>query len=82
MKEVIIAGLLASIFLVSPVPAKIIGETTALIPEAGLATAPIADGESGNTNFQFGDFKALATVGEADANTGMPLTGYPDGQAA
>jgi len=61
---------------------KTIGQTTALIPEAGLATGPINDGESGNTNFQFGDFKAIGTIGEVDANTGMPLTGYPDGQAA
>jgi len=37
---------------------------------------------SGNTNFPFASFKALATVGEVDAKTGMALTGYPDGQAA
>jgi len=55
-----------------------IGETTALIPEAGLPKA----GEVSNTNFPYGDFKALATVGEVDAETGMALTGYPDGQAA
>ena len=61
---------------------KTIGQTTALIPEAGLATGPINDGESGNINFQFGDFRALATVGEVDADTGMALTGYPDGHAA
>ena len=61
---------------------KTIGETTALIPEAGLATGEIKDGESGNTNFPFASFKALATVGEVDAETGMALTGYPDGQAA
>lgn len=59
-----------------------IGQTTALIPEAGLATGEIADGESGNTNFPFASFKALATIGEVDAETGMPLTGYPDGNAA
>jgi hypothetical protein len=62
--------------------AKTIGQTTALIPEAGLATSKIKDGESGNTNFPFAKFKALATVGEVDAKTGMALTGYPDGQAA
>lgn len=62
--------------------AATIGQTTALIPEAGLATAELKDGESGNTNFPFANFKALATVGEVDANTGMALTGYPDGQAA
>jgi len=59
-----------------------IGQTTALIPEAGLATGELVDSESGNTNFPFASFKALATVGEVDAETGMPLTGYPDGNAA
>lgn len=61
---------------------KTIGQTTALIPEAGLATAPVSDGASANINFPFANFKALATVGEVDAQTGMALTGYPDGQAA
>ena len=81
MKSLVIAGLLATTFL-STAYAKNIGETTALIPEAGLSTGPIADGESGNINFPFGDFKAIATVGEVDAKTGEVLTGYPDGQAA
>jgi hypothetical protein len=62
--------------------APTIGQTTALIPEAGLATTELKDGESGNTNFPFASFKPLATVGEVDAETGMALTGYPDGQAA
>ena len=62
--------------------AKTIGQTTALIPEAGLATSELKDGESANTNFPYANFKALATVGEVDADTGMALTGYPDGQAA
>ena len=61
---------------------KTIGQTTALIAEAGLVTTDLVDGESGNTNFPFADFKALATVGEVDAETGLGLTGYPDGQAA
>ena len=61
---------------------KTIGQTTALIAEAGLATAEVTDGASANTNFPFANFKALATVGEVDAKTGMALTGYPDGQAA
>ena len=61
---------------------KTIGQTTALIAEAGLATAPLQDGKSGNTNFPFAKFKALATVGEVDAENGLALTGYPDGQAA
>ena len=61
-----------------------IGQTTALIPEAG---SPIKkkwrqDGQSGNTNFPYAQFKALATVGEVDAKTKQGLTGYPDGNAA
>lgn len=61
-----------------------IGETTALIPQAGSSTDPedLLDGESGDTDFPYGTFKALATVGEIDPNTGHVLTGYPDGQAA
>jgi len=62
----------------SAMSAPTIGETTALIAEAGLPKG----GEVSNTNFPHGDFKALATVGEVDAETGMALTGYPDGQAA
>ena len=62
----------------SAMSAPKIGETTALIAEAGLPKG----GEVSNTNFPHGDFKALATVGEVDAETGMALTGYPDGQAA
>ena len=61
---------------------KAIGETSALIPEAGLATKPLKDGESANTNFPFAEFKAIATVGEIDAKSGLALTGYPDGNAA
>lgn len=69
---------------------KIIGQTTALIAEAGLSgvtdaslsTNILKDGESANTNFPYANFKAIATVGEVDAKTGMALTGYPDGQAA
>ncbi len=61
-----------------------IGETTALIPQAGTSTKPehLQDGGSGDTDFPFGDFKALATVGEIDPSTGEALTGYPDGHAA
>ena len=61
-----------------------IGETTALIPQAGTSTDPanLIDGRSGDTNFPYGTFKALATVGEVDPTTGKALTGYPDGQAA
>lgn len=65
-------------------PEITIGETTALIPQAGSSYAPqdLQDGGSGDTDFPYGDFKALATVGEIDPNNGLALTGYPDGQAA
>ena len=61
-----------------------IGQTTALIPEAGSAVQPewLKDGQSVNTNFPYSSYKALATVGEVDAKTKQGLTGYPDGQAA
>ena len=61
-----------------------IGETTALIPQGGASYAPenLQDGGSGDTNFPYGDFKVLASVGEQDPNNGHVLTGYPDGQAA
>lgn len=63
---------------------KTIGETTALIPQAGSSTAPehLIDGRSGRTDFPNGTFKALATVGEVDKTTGLALTGWPDGHAA
>ncbi|MEL6471776.1 MAG: calcium-binding protein [Cyanobacteria bacterium J06623_4] len=61
-----------------------IGETTALIPQAGSSSKPqhLQDGGSGDTAFPYGDFKPLATVGEIDPDNGHVLTGYPDGQAA
>ena len=61
-----------------------IGETTALIPQSGSSYAPedLQNGGSGATDFPYGDFKAIATVGEIDPNNGLALTGYPDGQAA
>ena len=61
-----------------------IGETEALIPQAGTSSAPehLIDGESGRTDFPYGTFKALATIGEVDKETGFALTGYPDGNAA
>ena len=69
----------------TPMAKKVkIGQTTALIPEAGSAVQPewLNDGQSGNTNFPYSSYKALATVGEVDAKTKQGLTGYPDGQAA
>lgn len=61
-----------------------IGETTALIPQSGSSYEPedLQPGESGATAFPYGDFKAIATVGEIDSDNGHVLTGYPDGQAA
>ena len=77
MKQLILTTLLSTTILSSSLtlPAiagghssqKAIGETTAVIPEAGLATSPLKDGESANTNFSFAKFKAIATVGEMDA---------------
>tara|TARA_B100001939_G_scaffold194901_1_gene167637 strand:+ start:2383 stop:4482 length:2100 start_codon:yes stop_codon:yes gene_type:complete len=68
---------------------KVIGQTTALIAEAGVPTLvnmqserDLKDGESANTEFPFAEFKPIATVGEIDAKSGLALTGYPDGQAA
>jgi hypothetical protein len=92
VKKIIITSLLSTTLFtwVTAMPSfagghkaqKSIGETSALIPEAGLATKSLKDGESGNTNFPFASFKALATVGEVDQKTGLALTGYPDGNAA
>ena len=92
MKQFILTALLSTTILSSSLtfPAivgghssqKAIGETTALIPEAGLTTSPLKDGEGANTNFPFPNFKAIATVGETDAESGLAVTGYLDGQAA
>ncbi|MEM7694168.1 MAG: calcium-binding protein [Pseudomonadota bacterium] len=62
-----------------------IGETTALVAEASTPGDgfDIVDGQSADIDFPFiGRMKALATVGEVDAETGMALTGWPDGNAA
>jgi hypothetical protein len=63
---------------------KVIGSTTALVPVAGSSSAPehLLDGGSGDIDFPYGTFKALATIGEVDKKTGKSLTGYPDGSAA
>jgi len=63
---------------------KVIGSTTALVPVAGSSSAPehLLDGGSGDIDFPYGTFKALATIGEVDKKTGKSLTGYPDGNAA
>ena len=62
-----------------------IGETTALIPEASTPGDgfDIVDGASADVDFPFvGTMKPLATVGEVDPETGMAVTGWPDGNAA
>ncbi len=65
---------------------RTIGEVTALMAEASTAVSAehaTIDGQGGDTDFPYiGRMKALATIGEVDAETGMALTGYPDGQAA
>ena len=63
---------------------KAIGSTTALIPVAGSSSKPehLQDGGNGDTDFPYGTFKALASIGEVDPKTGKALTGYPDGIAA
>ena len=63
---------------------KTIGQVTALIPEASTADEAheLLDGQSGDTDFPYAKFKALATVGEVDPITNMALTGWPDGNAA
>ena len=85
MKRKLFSAILTGTMLVAPASTlaetKRIGETRALIPEAGLALNPVLDGGNGNVNFPYGNFKALATVGEVGDN-GLALTGYPDGQAA
>ena len=65
---------------------KTIGEVTALVAEASTAgdnAAFLVDGQSGDTDFPYiANIKPIATVGEYDAVTGYPLTGYPDGHGA
>jgi hypothetical protein len=63
---------------------KTIGQVTALIPEASTAddALELLDGQSGDTDYPYARFKALATVGEVDPVTNQALTGYPDGNAA
>ena len=85
MKRKLFSAMLTGTLLATPASALAetikIGETTSLIPEAGLATEQVVDGGNGNVNFPYANFKAIATVGEVGDN-GLALTGYPDGQAA
>jgi len=75
---------LVSTSLAQPYSGRPIGQTTALIPEASTAdeASEKIDGQSGDTAFAYGKFKALATIGEIDSTTGKVLTGYPDGNGA
>lgn len=60
-----------------------LGSITALIPEAsdaGTNQSYLIDGESGDVDFPFGDFKVLATVGEYLGD--VSLVGVPDGMGA
>ena len=63
---------------------KTIGEVTALIPEASTAddASELLDGKSGDIDFPYAQFKAIATIGEVDPTTKKALTGWPDGNAA
>lgn len=77
---------LASALPVGAVDVKGVGEVRALIAEASTATDPAhfsVDGQGGDDAFPYiGRMKPLATVGELDAESGLGLTGYPDGHAA
>jgi len=50
---------------------KTIGEVTALIPEASTANdaSELLDGKSGDIDFPYAQFKAIATIGEVDPTT-------------
>lgn len=64
---------------------KPIGSHTAHICEATDAkysAAKVMDGESGDTDYPFGQIKTLATVGEFDKDTGFMLVGVPDGMGS
>ncbi len=71
---------------------KLIGQTSAVMAEAGSAVRSEwqIDGQSGNTQYPYGTFKPLATMGEVDASraendtpaTLQALTGVPDGSGA
>ena len=65
-----------------------LGAITDLIAESSDAArtgAPVADGKSGDTNFPYGDIKAIMTVGEINMcpeNTGEAYVGVPDGMGS
>ena len=59
------------------------GETTGLIAVASDTLTPISDNADGNVHWEYlQSMKAIATVGEVDADHGYPITGWPDGHAA
>ena len=54
-----------------------------LIAVAPDTITPPSDNADGNVAWEYlVDMKALATVGEVDKDTGYPMTGWPDGNAA
>jgi len=60
-----------------------LGQTTGLIAVASDTITPVSDNADGNVAWEYlVDMKALATVGEVDKDTGYPMTGWPDGNAA
>jgi hypothetical protein len=65
-----------------------VGSITALIPEAAdaaISGATVEDGKSGDTDFPFGNFKPLVTVGEMSVcpgTHGEMIVGVPDGIGA
>ena len=65
-----------------------IGSTRELIVEAqdaAVSGATVKDGQSGDTDFPFGEIKAIATMGErsvCDESTGQTVVGKPDGVGA
>lgn len=64
---------------------KPIGGHSARLPEASdsLGNSSLRqDGADGDVDFQFGNLKPIATVGEVDYKTGMVLAGVPDGMGA
>lgn len=80
-------GLMAFPEPITSIPAEMmpIGTHTAHICEATDATNSTVvpmDGQSGDTDYPFGDIKVLATVGEYNSETGYMLVGVPDGIGA
>ena len=67
MKRKLFSAMLTGTLLATPATALAetirIGETTALIHEAALATEKVVDGGNGKFNFPYSNFKAIANIG-------------------